>query len=141
MWKVNIYIETSTDGQAKKKRKYGAVAECRRKNGELETREIFGEGETTYNQAVLRAVTAGLRKINQSCDVCIHAKESFVTGNLHRLPEMAAADFRNARGKDIKNREEWQELYAEARKHIITVDTDPHSYSGWMRMEMEERNV
>lgn len=137
MWKVNIYIETSTTYQKERERWYGFILECKKKDGTLETREDFFHGEFTYNQTTLDAIAKALERVNTSCEICIHTENVYVATRIRKLSELMAAGFKNTKGKSIKNQAQWIEIYSKAKEHIITASTEKHSYSGWMKRRME----
>lgn len=138
MWKVNIYIETSSAYQAEKERRFGFILECRKKDGDLETRDKFFKDSVTYHQATLHAVLAALKKIKTTCEICIHTENGYAASRLNKLPELMTAGFKDTKGKDIKNIDLWMQVCSEAKEHIITARTEKHSYSGWMKRRMEE---
>lgn len=138
MWKVNIYIETSTAYQKKTERWYGYVLECQRKDGTPETREDFFHKDLTYNQAVLDAIAKALERVNTSCEICIYTENTYTAFRMLKLPDLMAAGFKDAQGEPIKNQDQWIEIYSKAKEHIITASTEKHSYSGWMKRRMEE---
>ena len=70
MFEVKIFIETSLKGPLRTGEGagwYAAVAEYRRKNGEIETREVFVcEEKTTYHKSTLSALLKVLKILNKS---------------------------------------------------------------------------
>lgn len=139
MWQVNMYLETDSTCQHSKKRHSGVVLEYRKKDGNPVTRELYFTREATYNQTVLQDIIEGLEQLKTGCEICIYTENRYIASGIGRLPDMAAADFRNAKGQPLKNREEWKLLYSLAGEHRILARTEKHSYSGQMKEQMKEQ--
>ena len=105
--KVNIYLETDKQCQARVQRRYGYVIEAVFA-GRTETREGFGNSSSTYHQCNLQALIEALSRIRSTCEVCIYTRDTFVTSRVLRISDLAAGAFKDTKGKDIKNADEWK---------------------------------
>lgn len=132
--KARIYIGTDSQAPQKRDRGYGYVLEC-----QTQTREGFGKCRGTYNQAVLRALVEALGRFRKKCELEIYTENAFVLGTLARsLAGWAAVGFQTAAGKEIKNRAEWEAVWGLVQGHTIIGIPGKHSYSDWIRRELEK---
>ncbi|MCQ4934124.1 hypothetical protein [Blautia faecis] len=69
--KVNIYLETDKQCQARVQRRYGYVIEAVYA-GRTETREGFGNSSSTYHQCNLQALIEALSRFRSTCEICIY---------------------------------------------------------------------
>ena len=107
--KVNIYLETDKQCQARVQRRYGYVIEAVYA-GRTETREGFGNSSSTYHQCNLQALIEALSRFRSTCEICIYTRDTFVTSRVLRISDLAADAFKDTKGKDIKNADEWLSL-------------------------------
>ena len=138
--KVDIYLETDKQCQACIQRKYGYVIEIMH-HGQLLTREGFGDGVSTYHQCNLQALAKALARFHSSCEICVHTKDTFVTSRVLRISDLAADAFKDTKGKDIKNADEWKKVYDVINRLKLKVSSlaGVHSYSQWLQEEMIKR--
>ena len=108
--KVNIYLETDKQTQECTWRKYGYVLEAMCGRRPPVTRVGFGSVEGTYHKCNLQALAEALEQFRKECEVCIHTKDAFVAARILKIDEMAAADFKDTKGKPIKNAQEWESI-------------------------------
>lgn len=141
MQKATIYVETTIKGPSVKDGSYAAEIEYIRKNGEPETREISGtEENTTYNRTTLLAIVTALGRFNRPCEIVIITSNNFIkniveSGNLSKWEENG---WKTSKGEDIKNKELWQQLRDEMKKHKIAVSVwGFHDYSEILERKME----
>ncbi|RJV29541.1 hypothetical protein DWX22_03275 [Coprococcus sp. AF18-48] len=146
MFEVKIFIETSLKGPLRTGEGagwYAAVAEYRRKNGEIETREVFVcEEKTTYHKSTLSALLKVLKILNKACVLQIRTDSSYLVSNYQNgnLEMWKSRDFKNCKGEEIKNRELWEQVSAELDKHEVEMIRERrHEYSEWMRQQAKER--
>ena len=95
---------------------YAAVLVSRRSDGITAKQwEIAGgDFETTNNQMELMAVITGLRDLPAPARVCIFIDSTYVMKNFkERLERWQANGWRTADGKEVKNRNLWEELFTE----------------------------
>lgn len=138
--KVNIYLETDKQCQACVQRKYGYVIEALY-HGQTETREGFGSGKSTYHQCNLQALAAALDRFHSKCEICVHTRDTFITARILRISDLAAADFKDTKDKEIKNADEWRKIYEKISDLQLEVSSSAgsHSYSQWLQEEMMKR--
>lgn len=139
MQQVKIYIETDNTSPAKRNRQYAVILECDTAMGPAQ-KGFFGYRKATYHQIILVAMAEALNKLNRSCEVEIYTRNEFVVNAAERnLDQWRKNGFKNVKGEDIKNKEEWAALAGMKEKHLIRLACGEHQYSGWMLGEMERR--
>lgn len=142
MFEVNIYLETSLKGPGKRKGWYAAVLEYHTKKQEVKTLEIFGqESEITYHKSALLAFLKALKRLNKDCILTVFTDSLYLGSNFEKnLLHWEENGFRNAKGEDIKNKEEWQQISELSKRHKVTfVRVKRHQYSLWMMEEAQKR--
>ena len=138
--KVNIYLETDKQTQECTWRKYGYVLEAMCGRRPPVTRVGFGSVEGPYHKCNLQALAEALEQFRKECEVCIHTKDAFVAARILKIDEMAAADFKDTKGKPIKNAQEWESICRKIKERGIVISSHPgkHTYSVWMQEEMRK---
>ena len=139
--KVDIYIETSSIYQGITDRKCSYVLSVSIRNEER-TKEGFGHFEGTYHQTVLITLAEALERMAVPCEICVHTRDAYVCSRIPKLEELAGIGWKDSKGEEIKNAEEWQRVYSAIHAlpstHKLTGKTEKHSYSGWLQEEMEK---
>lgn len=140
--KVDIYIETSSAYRGITDRKCSYVLSTMIRNEER-TKEGFGHFEGTWHQTVLIALAEALEHMKKPCEICIHTRDVYVCSRISKLEELAGSGWKDSKGETIKNAEEWQRVYSAVHAfttaHKLTGSSGKHSYSEWLREEMEKR--
>lgn len=139
---VNIYLYQTIRGPGKKEGAYSYVLESVI-HGEPHTKDETGILEPmSENKAELTVLLKALNRLNDKCDVAmIYGISTPVkTGLEEWLDKWIKADWKNARGKEIANISEWQQLLQFKNKYEIRVsDQKTHSYENWMRAKIEKQ--
>lgn len=140
--KVNIYIETSSTYQGITDRKCSYVLSVSIRNEER-TREGFGHFEGTCHQAVLITLAEALERMTVPCEICVYTRDAYVCSRISKLENLAGAGWKDSKGEPIKNAEEWQRVYSAVHAlpdaHKLAGRSGKHSYSEWLKEEMEKR--
>lgn len=142
MFKVNIYLAQDTASTSKYKRSHGFVIDYKKKNGEDETRQGFGETEETYHGATLICLLDAMELLTQPCEITVHSEDRFVLNMMkNNLEKWAETDFRNAKGDPLKHAELWEELWKiiAEKGHELEIESGHHAYSEWLESEMKRR--
>ncbi len=85
-----------------------------------------GEPCTTNNRMELTALLQGLRALKEPCEVHLFSDSQYLVKALDEwLPAWEKRGMRRADGKPIENRDLWEALMAELRRHRVV----PH----WIR--------
>lgn len=141
MKEVKIYIETTLKGPAVRRGKHAAIVEFIKRDGEPETREIYGEEEeTTFYRSTLLAAVRAMKLLTCPCRVQIYTSCIFLAsmaGN-GNLEAWRRAEWKKSSGEDVKNKELWQEYAEMAEKHKITFALGKqHAYSRYMQRQVK----
>lgn len=139
--KVNIYIETDIGSRKRLYRGYGALVEFIRKNGEPETREVFGLCDGTWNFAYMLALTDALALLTKPCSVTMFAANKYVCENMcnGRPKEWQAAGWKTVRNEPIASAEEWKGLARVASGHELHfIKTCKSPYSEYLQKEIRK---
>lgn len=136
---VNIYIETDSAFPRSSEKSYGYVLECIIRSIPY-TREGFGAVKGTFNEAILTAAKEALNRINTRCEVHLHTRNSYVLDMIDRnLDKWAENNFTGSNGQKIKNADLWKAVFEAAGECNIVPEPGEHSYSRWIREEIERR--
>ncbi len=138
MWKVDIYLETDSKVQKDTERKCGYVLEtvCA---GATRTVEGFGCISGTYHGANLQSLEDALSRVTKTCEICIHTEDAYVAARIMKLWKMEGAGWKDSRGNPIRNADLWKKIWERVEKYHLKIATtsDKHSYSGWLREQMD----
>ena len=96
---------------------------------------------STYHQCNLQALIEALSRFRSTCEICIYTRDTFVTSRVLRISDLAADAFKDTKGKDIKNADEWKRVYEVINRLKLKVSSlaGEHSYSQWLQEEMIKR--
>lgn len=117
MQKVIIYTDGACSGNPGPGG-WAAVLIC----GEYK-REIYGgDKNTTNNIMELTAIIEGLKALKQECEVEIYSDSAYSVNSFNQgwIYNWIKKGWKTADGKDVKNKELWQELYTLTKKHKVT---------------------
>lgn len=132
---MNIYLAASSRYQASKERKTIYLLEAKVDGVPYTKHEVMRMTET-YHGAMVRTLKAAAGRIREPVDVHIYTDDDYLNSRLGELALMSAADFKNRDGTKIAYAGDWQEI-AEKIKNA-KVEAGEHSYSEWMKHEMEK---
>ena len=135
--KVTIYTDSTIKGPAETDGWCAAVIE--NEDG-VWSRTAFSKIRGTTQKANLMCLKGALRLINVKADeLLIYTTSTYVAKGLTSLDEWNANDWKKSDGKELKYAPHWAAVFEHIRTKEITVSTESHSYSKWMKSEMERR--
>ncbi len=144
-FEINIYIETSSHGPAIRRAAGMWMIEYIKKNGEPETRQgVILKDSATENALALELLRDAFLKPTKSCSVRVNTECEHILNVLRNywLPQWKKNDWKNAKGKPVKNEELWKQCSELMDKHTVTFENAPHSYRSVMqdriRRELEK---
>ena len=143
MQDVNIYIETSIHGPARKDGAYLYVLECFR-DGIPVTREGRGERKAaTENQLALAALDEALGRLNCACELRIHTDCQHVLNAMDNswVRQWQKNEWRTAKGAAVKNAELWEDILGHLDKHLYTFSGGHHGYKEWMQEQLKREKT
>lgn len=133
---VNVYIDTNIKGPRARVGKGVYILEYRPEGREPATLTKVEHIECTENAAHLTILVRALRRLRESCELIIYTDNKYITGNLNRLTGWQQNNWVNAKGKEIANKELWQELLILLDgKKVSIQENGEHQYKKWMRRE------
>lgn len=138
---VNIYIETSLHGPARRPAVGEYYMEYIKKDGSPETRNaMIREDMTTENALALELLQAALGRLVRPCAVRVNTRCGHILNVMdrHLLTQWEKAGWVTAKGKLIKNMTLWQHCQELMGDHAVTFESGPHSYRNKMLWEIEK---
>lgn len=137
--RVDIYVEADNTAPASMQRNGGYVLECKRKNGDLVTKEAFMETEGTYHVTVMQMLISAMERMKQPCQICLHTQDAYVLNMVDKfLSTWAEHGFCNSKGQPVKNADVWEQLWQQVKKHEIVIEHGSHPYYRWMQEQMKK---
>ena len=81
-----------------------------------------GKKETTNNIMELTAVVEGLKMLKYPCEVEIYSDSAYIVNAFNQgwIYNWEKKNWKTADGKEVKNKEIWQELYELTKTHRVT---------------------
>ena len=138
--KVNIYMYQTIRGPGRKAGAYTYILETEIK-GKIATLTKTGSfKECTENKAELSVLLEALKRLNKECDVEVFGAGQYIHSGVNDWMEgWIKSGWKNAKGKEVANQVEWQELLKYMEMHHITLNEKAeHSYSNWMKEETDK---
>ena len=115
--------------------------ECETKKGPAVKAQIETEQNTTYHRMSMVAILAGLRML-RPCEVTVYTPDQFLvtTINEGNMDKWKREEWRRPHGKEIKNKELWQELSEQMEKHRVSLEFSEYTrYSDRLQSKMREK--
>ena len=103
--------------------------------------QIETEQNTTYHRMSMIAILAGLRML-RPCEVTVYTPDQFLvtTINEGNMDKWKREEWRRPHGKEIKNKELWQELSEQMEKHCVSLEfSESTRYSDRLQSKMREK--
>ena len=117
MQKVIIYTDGACSGNPGPGG-WAAVLIC----GENKKEIYGGNRNTTNNIMELTAIIEGLKALKQECEVELYSDSAYSVNAFNQgwIYNWIKKGWTTADGKEVKNKELWQELYSLTKKHKVT---------------------
>lgn len=95
----------------------------------------------TENRAELTVLLKALKRLRKECDVLIIGAGAYIKQGVESwLEKWIEADWKNAKGKDVANKEEWQQFLEFSQKYNIKIcEPCSHSYSYWIQTTTDKK--
>lgn len=138
--KVNIYIYQTIKGPGTRAGSYTYILEAD-VNGKIATLTNTDVLEPmTEKKAELTVILKALKRLVKECDVLVVGVSPYtIQATNDWIDKWIENDWKNAKGKDIANKEEWQELLEYIRKYNICFCGEcQHEYLYWIKRETEK---
>lgn len=138
---VNIYIFQSIKGPGTKPGAYTYILETD-KDGNIVTLTDSGKLEPmTEKKAELVVLLKALKRLRKKCEVHVFGVSmAMKIGFEVWIDRWIEAEWKNAKGKEVANKEEWQQLLEFKNTYEITLsEFSGHSYMNWMQQEARKK--
>ena len=114
MNKVDVYIDATAS-------KYWASLEFEDQEGTVHARKIDKERDGTVNGNLIVAITEAFRILNRPCMVDIHTRSEYIVEPFKNgwINNWEKHEWRNAKGRIVRNAELWKELRDEMERHAV----------------------
>lgn len=138
---VNIYLYQTIKGPGKKKGAYSYILETKINGKEVTLSDVGLLEPMSEEKAQLTILLKALKRLRTECDLNIIGVSIPIKAGIEkRIDKWANAEWKNAKGKEIANKEEWQQFQEFKTKYNITVsDQEEHQYRNWMESETKKK--
>lgn len=141
MKKINIYTYVTVKGPGKKDGSYTYLLEFETAKGNAtltKQGEVEGVSETGAN---LQILNEALNRVKERCEVTIYTDFQCLKVAVEEwIPAWKKNQWKNAKGKEIANKEGWQRLAYLLGEHVILIKAEEqHSYRYWIKTETEKK--
>lgn len=139
MKRVDMYIETSIHGP-RRDGKAGYVSEYITKKGiEVPVSEVFATKNSSEQEALLRAIAEGLKRINKGTEIVIHTNSDWIITCITKwLCEWERNEWRKADGSEVKHKELLQQIRSRQHTDMITAEKGVGlKYGLWLKTEVK----
>lgn len=109
---VDVEIRASTSN-------YWALLTFVDKSGQVHKKEINGEHKGTINGNYLTALIEAYKALNRPCMVTVYADSDYIVASFQNgwVDSWMRHNWKNAKGRTVRNVELWQELKQAMRPH------------------------
>lgn len=139
MRKVNIYTATDFRSPRAKEGQFGYVLETQGRTGPVTLTGFGNVQDATKNLAELEAAVNALKRMTEPCEITICTESAYVAAGLEWVKDWSENGWVTTAGTPVANKEEWEQLFALMKNHTVNVEQKEHSYSQWLKNEMEKR--
>ncbi len=83
-----------------------------------------------------------MKRLREPCALTIYTESAYIAGAMsqHWPDRWEAADWRTAKGRDVANKELWQELIKLLKEHEVSFDTENDiDYQSWLVTEINRK--
>lgn len=134
MWTIDAYMENGNKSPQETNGMFGYVLRCEG----FEDKISFGSCRQTRNGRDLVMLLEILRRCNK-CQLLLHTDNKYLIGNLARLDIYKKHDWKNAKGEEIKFREQWEQINKELQGKTLCCQCGTHEFTAWLQTEMRRR--
>lgn len=142
MQHVNIVIQSGIRSIKPKDGFVGYLLEAQTGKGPATLSRVFAVTGLTANAAQMTALIEALKRLREPCTLTIFTDSEYIAGAVEQgWPDRwEAADWRTSRGRNVANKELWQELYKLLKEHEAAFDTkNDIGYRSWLVTEINRK--
>ena len=139
MKELRLYLYNTIKGGRPRKGAYTYVLEMDTKKGPVTLSKTEVVEEMTAHRAELISFIAALKRILKSSRLIIYTDSHYLAVNTKEcLTFWKKNDWKTAKGKQVRHKEEWAEIYELIKRHAFKFEvSSEHSYYQWMKKESE----
>lgn len=137
---VNIYVETTWKGPARRKGVAMWLVEYKRAGESITRQGMIHLDDGTENQASLMAITAAAKILTKECSIRVFTQCDHIlntVGNFWHI-QWQKNDWHNAKGKPVKNAELWQQMLEALGRHSYSFHSGHHEFQNVMQIEIRK---
>lgn len=136
---VNIYIYHTIRGPGKKKGAYAYVLETEIDKKIVTVEDVNLLEPITEHKAELEILLKTLKRLRKTCDVLVIGANDYIRQGFETwLDNWKATNWLNAKGKEVANKELWQQVDTFRDTYNIKIcEPSQHEYMYWMKNETE----
>lgn len=141
MDKVKIYTETSTNGKGKIKLAAGMyTVECLRNDTAVTCQGILIRENVTGDALAIEIILGAFKRLVKPCEVSGFTQSRHVLNVMqnHWLPVWEKAGWVKSKGRSLKNKELWQQVYEEMQNHTVSFDSGENPYQDIMQSDIRK---
>lgn len=149
---VNIYTHQTIRSPSKKKGAFAYVLETEIKGKTATLSDIGLIESASVNKAELTILLKALKRLCSECDLTIYTESLYVMSGIEtNLDSWEKNGWKTAKGEEIANIEEWQQINEYRKKYNMQVfycgkpkeciRTVTHSYQEWMERETKKKEL
>lgn len=139
---VNIVIQSSIKTMKPKDGAVGYLLETGTANGPATLSKVFNVRGQNANASELTALIEALKRLREPCRITIFTDSVYIAGAVKNgwTDRWIASGWTTARGRDVANKELWQEFTALLEQHEVSFDTENDiGYRSWLATEVNRK--
>lgn len=139
---MNIYTMTNAKSPKRREARGIYILSTMTSKGEATVTKIDKYEDTTQNQAELKTLINALRRIKTRCELDLYIESPYVAAGFTQgwMKRWKEDDWKNAKGKEVQNKEEWEELYNLTKLHRCNTHLkEHHEYRNYLITQMKEK--
>lgn len=140
MKKVNIYTRTSFSGIKKQSGVGLYILEMPTEKGPATLQGSVKLEDMTQNAAELTVIREALKRLKEKVEIDIYTESTYAAAGWTEewIETWKKNDWLTAKGKEVSNRELWQEIDEMLKGNLFRFHTEePHPYRKWLKDEVK----
>ncbi len=138
MYRVSIYVATNNKVMKRTDKRYGYILYYQDKKGDEYIKNGKADVTGTWNQATLAALIEAMGRVKQICEITFYSDNEFILNAIsNQLDKWRDNGYQTVRGKDVANKEQWQQLGKLLKNHRVMTVKGVHEYTENIMYMME----
>ncbi len=138
---VNIYTYSNARGLKRRDVRVGYILSTQTQKGEATVSDFKTLENVTANQSELQVLILALKRMNHKSILHIYTESVYIKNSIENwLDSWKSNSWINAKGKQVANVKEWQELDKLLAGHAYMFHVkEEHEYRKWLKNEVNEK--